>query len=102
MNGVDALSSAIRAGEIRMDAAAANIARLGVGGDAPFQARLATSACYWGMPASKAAALSDEQKKTLRFDEQQGFLARSQLYPAPSADLDKRMQDVWTEVLQAK
>ncbi|MEZ5924277.1 MAG: spermidine/putrescine ABC transporter substrate-binding protein [Hyphomicrobiaceae bacterium] len=66
------------------------------------QARLATSACYWGMPASKAAALDDEQKKILRFDEQTGFLARAQPYPAPDADLDKKMQDVWTEVLQAQ
>ena len=37
------------------------------------QARLATSSCYWGMPASTKAALTDEQKKTLRFDEQPGL-----------------------------
>jgi spermidine/putrescine transport system substrate-binding protein len=66
------------------------------------QARLATSACYWGMPANKNAALDAGQKATLRFDEQTGFLARAQLYPAPDAGLDKAMQDVWTEVLQAK
>jgi spermidine/putrescine transport system substrate-binding protein len=66
------------------------------------QARLATSACYWGMPASKKAALDDAQKKILRYDEQQGFLARAQPYPAPDADLDKKMQDTWTEVLQAQ
>jgi spermidine/putrescine transport system substrate-binding protein len=66
------------------------------------QARLATSSCYWGMPASKAAALNDEQKKILRFDEQPAFLARAQGYPAPSEDLDKKMQDLWTEMLQAQ
>jgi len=66
------------------------------------QARLATSSCYWGMPANTKAALSDEQKKTLRFAEQQDFLARAQPYPAPNADLDKKMQDVWTEMLQAQ
>jgi spermidine/putrescine transport system substrate-binding protein len=66
------------------------------------QARLATSSCYWGMPANSRAALTDEQKKTLRFDEQPGFLARAQAYPAPSAELDKKMQDVWTEMLQAQ
>jgi spermidine/putrescine transport system substrate-binding protein len=66
------------------------------------QARLATSACYWGMPANQKAALDDTQKKVLRFDEQSGFLARSQPYPSPDADLDKKMQDVWTEVLQAQ
>jgi spermidine/putrescine transport system substrate-binding protein len=66
------------------------------------QARLATSSCYWGMPASKSAALTDEQKKILRFDEQADFLRRAQGYPAPSEDLDKRMQDVWTEMIQAQ
>jgi spermidine/putrescine transport system substrate-binding protein len=66
------------------------------------QARLATSSCYWGMPANQKAALSDEQKKILRFDEQKEFLARAQPYPAPDADLDKKMQDVWTEMLQAQ
>lgn len=66
------------------------------------QARLATSSCYWGMPANSKAALTEEQKKTLRFDEQPGFLARAQAYPAPGADLDKKMQDIWTEMLQAQ
>lgn len=66
------------------------------------QARLATSACYWGMPANKQAALSDEQKKILQFEEQPAFLARAQRYPAPSEDLDKKMQDLWTEILQAQ
>jgi spermidine/putrescine transport system substrate-binding protein len=66
------------------------------------QARLATSSCYWGMPASQKAALNDEQRNILRFDQQKEFLARAQPYPAPDADLDKKMQDVWTEMLQAK
>ncbi|TGS89330.1 spermidine/putrescine ABC transporter substrate-binding protein [Mesorhizobium sp. M3A.F.Ca.ET.174.01.1.1] len=66
------------------------------------QARLATSACYWGMPSNKKATLTDEQKKILRFDEQPEFLARAQPYPAPNADLDKKMQDMWTEMLQAQ
>jgi spermidine/putrescine transport system substrate-binding protein len=66
------------------------------------QARLATSSCYWGMPANKMAALDDAQKKTLRFDEQAEFLKRAQPYPAPNADLDKKMQDLWTEMLQTQ
>ncbi|HTN95637.1 MAG TPA: extracellular solute-binding protein, partial [Nordella sp.] len=66
------------------------------------QARLATSSCYWGMPANQKAALTDEQKKVLRFDEQPEFLGRAQLYPAPDEKLDKQMQDVWTEMLQAR
>jgi spermidine/putrescine transport system substrate-binding protein len=66
------------------------------------QARLATSACYWGMPSNTKAALDADQKKILRFDEQPEFLKRAQNYPAPSEALDKKMQDLWTEVLQAK
>jgi spermidine/putrescine transport system substrate-binding protein len=66
------------------------------------QARLATSSCYWGMPANAKAALDDGQKKILRFAEQPDFLKRAQAYPAPSEELDKKMQDMWTEVLQAK
>ncbi len=66
------------------------------------QARLATSSCYWGMPASSKAALNEEQKRILRFDEQPGFLARAQLYPAPDTELDKAFQDAWTEMLQAQ
>ena len=66
------------------------------------QARLATSSCYWAMPANaKAGAeLTDQQKTALRWDDQKDYLSRSQLYPAPSADLDAKMQDVWTEFLQ--
>ncbi len=66
------------------------------------QARLATSSCYWGMPANTKAALDADQKKVLRFDEQAGFLARAQGYPAPDEALDKKMQDVWTEMIQAQ
>jgi spermidine/putrescine transport system substrate-binding protein len=64
------------------------------------QARLATSACYWGMPANAKATLDDDQKKILRFAEQSDFLKRAQGYPAPSEDLDKKMQDLWTEMIQ--
>jgi spermidine/putrescine transport system substrate-binding protein len=66
------------------------------------QARLATSSCYWGMPANRQAALTEEQKEILRFDEQPEFLARAELYPAPDDELDRQMQDVWTEMLQAQ
>jgi spermidine/putrescine transport system substrate-binding protein len=66
------------------------------------QARLATSSCYWAMPANSAAGaeLTDEQKAALRWDDQAAYLARSQLYPAPDAELDAAMQDIWTEMLQ--
>ncbi len=66
------------------------------------QARLATSSCYWAMPAnSKAGAhLSGQQKRALRWFDQPGYLANSQLYPVPDAELDAAMQDVWTQFLQ--
>lgn len=66
------------------------------------QARLATSSCYWAMPANSKAAehLTDQQRAALRWDDQASYLANAQLYPAPSAELDAKMQDVWTEFLQ--
>lgn len=66
------------------------------------QARLATSSCFWGMPANARAGevLTDEQKALLRWDEQPAYLARTQLYPAPDADLDVAMEDLWLETLQ--
>jgi spermidine/putrescine transport system substrate-binding protein len=66
------------------------------------QARLATSSCYWGMPANRLAGehLTAEQKAILRWDEQEGYLARAQFYPAPDAELDAAMQDLWLEMLQ--
>ena len=66
------------------------------------QARLATSSCFWGMPAnSKAGAvLSAEQKQALRWDEQDTFMANSYRYFIPDAELDGQMLDVWTEFLQ--
>lgn len=66
------------------------------------QARLATSSCYWGMPANQKAGehLTEEQKAVLRWNDQQDFLSRAQLYPIPDADTDAAMQDMWTEMLQ--
>jgi spermidine/putrescine transport system substrate-binding protein len=66
------------------------------------QAKLATSSCFWGMPANKKAGqfLSTAQKAALRWDNQSEYLKNSQLYPVPSAEMDDLMQDVWTEMLQ--
>ena len=66
------------------------------------QARLATSSCFWGMPANAKAGgvLSADQKKRLRWDEQEGFLKNSHRYFIPDAKLDAEMLDVWTEFLQ--
>ena len=54
------------------------------------------------MPANAKAGehLTDAQKAALRWDEQPEYLKRAQLYPAPSAELDAKLQDVWTEFLQ--
>ncbi|SOC45246.1 spermidine/putrescine-binding protein [Rhizobium subbaraonis] len=66
------------------------------------QARLATSSCYWGMPTNQKAGehLADEQKKALRWDDQPAYLKNTQLYPIPTAELDQKMQDAWTNMMQ--
>lgn len=66
------------------------------------QARLATSSCFWGMPANTKAGefLTDAQKDVLRWDQQRDYLALTQLYPAPDTDLDAEMQDLWLNTLQ--
>lgn len=66
------------------------------------QARLATSSCFWGMPANSKAGehLTDRQKAALRWDEQAGFQKNSHRYFIPDAELDGAMLDVWTEFLQ--
>ena len=65
------------------------------------QARLATSACFWGMPANSKASdfMTDNQRAILRWDEQNKFLRRTQLYPAPNMELDNAMQDLWLDKL---
>ncbi len=66
------------------------------------QARLATSSCYWGMPANQKAGehLDAEQKAALRWDDQAAYIKNTQLYPVPSAELDQKMQDAWTNMMQ--
>jgi spermidine/putrescine transport system substrate-binding protein len=64
------------------------------------QGRLATSSCYWAMPANSKAVLTPEQKKILRWDEQPKFLTNSYFYLQPDEKFDKAMLDVWTEFLQ--
>lgn len=63
------------------------------------QARLATSSCYWAMPANAQATLTDEQKAVLRWDEQPAFLENSDPYFIPDSELDAAMLDVWTAFL---
>ncbi len=67
------------------------------------QARLATSSCYWGMPANKKAGsyMSNEQKSILRWNNQPLYLNLAHLYPIPDAKTDAAMQDMWTDMLQS-
>ena len=66
------------------------------------QAALATSSCFWGMPANRQAKaiLTDQQRAALRWDEQSGFQSNSHRYFIPDAELDSQMLDLWTEFLQ--
>jgi len=66
------------------------------------QAKLATSSCYWAMPANMktGAELNEQQKTALRWDQQADYLANSQLYPVVSPELDEKMEDLWTEMQQ--
>lgn len=63
------------------------------------QAAIATSDCYWGMPANSQAALSDDEKQILRWDEQPNFIANSFAYPVVTDEFDRKMQDVWADFL---
>jgi spermidine/putrescine transport system substrate-binding protein len=65
------------------------------------QGLLATSECFWAMPANAKAELSAEAKGHLRWDDQPGFLANSQVSLLPDAELDAEMLDIWTEFLQS-
>ncbi len=65
------------------------------------QGLLATSECFWAMPANSKAELDASAKKILRWDEQPGFLASSHVSLFPDADMDAEMLDIWTEFLQS-
>lgn len=64
------------------------------------QGLLATSDCYWAMPASTKAVLDDAQRKILRWDEQPAFLSRSVPSTISEPDIDAEMLDIWTEFQQ--
>lgn len=65
------------------------------------QGLLATSECFWAMPANETAEISAADKAILRWDDQQDFLARSQVALFPDAEMDAAMLDIWTEFLQS-
>jgi spermidine/putrescine transport system substrate-binding protein len=66
------------------------------------QGKLATSSCYWGMPANNKAVLNDDQKAILRWADQPGYVKNSYPYLQMTSDFDKKLQALWAEVLQSK
>ncbi len=64
------------------------------------QRRLATSECYWAMPANSQTELSEDEKAILRWQQQPGFLARSVPSTISQPEVDAEMLDIWTEFLQ--
>ena len=66
------------------------------------QGKLATSSCYWGMPANSKAVLTDDQKKILRWADQPGYIKNSHPYLQMTSAFDKQLQALWAQVLQAK
>jgi spermidine/putrescine transport system substrate-binding protein len=66
------------------------------------QAKLATSSCYWGMPANTQAALTPAQKADLRWDNQPTYIKESYPYIQMTPTLDKQLQALWAEVMQGK
>jgi len=65
------------------------------------QGLLATSDCYWAMPANRNAVLDDQARQVLRWDQQGDFLARSHISVFPEPDLDAEMLDLWLEFMQS-
>ncbi len=65
------------------------------------QGLLATSECFWAMPANETAEISDADKANLRWDDQADFLARSEVSLLPDVEMDAAMLDIWTEFLQS-
>jgi spermidine/putrescine transport system substrate-binding protein len=66
------------------------------------QAKLATSSCYWGMPANTEAALTDAQKTDLRWNDQATYIKDSYPYLQMTPAFDKKLQAMWAEVMQGK
>ncbi len=64
------------------------------------QARLATSSCYWGMPANQKASLTADQKAILRWDSQPGYIKTSYPYLQMTPDFDQKLQALWAQVMQ--
>ncbi|RBM07707.1 ABC transporter substrate-binding protein [Novacetimonas cocois] len=65
------------------------------------QAHLATSSCYWGMPANMQTPLSPEIRAALHWDEQPAQIAATRLLPQLSPDMRQKLKSLWDSVIQA-
>lgn len=65
------------------------------------QGLLATSACYWALPANRRAVLTPAVEAALRWTEQADFLARSSAPLDPGPELDRAIREVWAEFREA-
>ncbi|MCE2578622.1 extracellular solute-binding protein [Komagataeibacter sp. FNDCR1] len=65
------------------------------------QAHLATSSCYWGMPADMRTPLDPPIKAALHWDEQPAQIAATRMLPQLSPDMNQKLQAMWTSVMQA-
>ncbi len=63
------------------------------------QARVAMASCYNAMPVNAKAALTDEQKSSLRWAEIDAYLSNTYDYGAVDPELDEAMLELWTEFL---
>ena len=61
---------------------------------------MATSSCYWGMPANRKAVLNEADKTILQWAQQPAYIARTATYPQLTPAFDKTLQKLWTEVMQ--
>ncbi|MFT8635286.1 ABC transporter substrate-binding protein [Novacetimonas hansenii] len=65
------------------------------------QAHLATSSCYWGMPADMRTPLDPAIKNALHWEDQPAQIAATRMLPQLSPDMRHRLQALWTSVMQA-
>ncbi|GAB6967139.1 spermidine/putrescine ABC transporter substrate-binding protein [Komagataeibacter kakiaceti JCM 25156] len=64
------------------------------------QARLATSSCYRGMPASPLAPLDPADRTALHWDDQPAYIAASHPYPVMDRAMDGRLRALWDDVMK--
>ncbi|WP_308721465.1 extracellular solute-binding protein [Komagataeibacter xylinus] len=64
------------------------------------QARLATSSCYWGMPANTRAPLDDTTRAALHWAQQPAYIAASHTFPIVDDAMDAKLRALWADVMK--